>query len=137
MLSFLGSPQQFSLLPLPLIPPASAIWYSIDGQKVDKDFVNEVLQVLGVDGKKDSLPATLSGGQQQRVAIARALVTKPAIIFADEPTGNLDSKTEAEVIKLLKLSAKKYDQTIVMITHDENIANMADRVITIEDGKVK
>ena len=123
--------------------PSINVWVNVvlpiglDAQKVDKDFVNEVLQVLGVDGKKDSLPATLSGGQQQRVAIARALVTKPAIIFADEPTGNLDSITEAEVIKLLKLSAKKYDQTIVMITHDENIANMADRVITIEDGRVK
>ena len=129
--------QYYNLIPSINVWENVVLPIGLDGQKVDKDFVNEVLQVLGVDGKKDSLPATLSGGQQQRVAIARALVTKPAIIFADEPTGNLDSKTEAEVIKLLKLSAKKYDQTIVMITHDENIANMADRVITIEDGKVK
>ena len=129
--------QYYNLIPSINVWENVVLPIGLDGQKVDKDFVNEVLQVLGVDGKKDSLPATLSGGQQQRVAIARAIVTKPAIIFADEPTGNLDSKTEAEVIKLLKLSAKKYDQTIVMITHDENIANMADRVITIEDGKVK
>ena len=129
--------QYYNLIPSINVWENVVLPIGLDAQKVDKDFVNEVLQVLGVDGKKDSLPATLSGGQQQRVAIARALVTKPAIIFADEPTGNLDSKTEAEVIKLLKLSAKKYDQTIVMITHDENIANMADRVITIEDGKVK
>lgn len=129
--------QYYNLIPSINVWENVVLPIGLDAQKVDKDFVNEVLQVLGVDGKKDSLPATLSGGQQQRVAIARAIVTKPAIIFADEPTGNLDSKTEAEVIKLLKLSAKKYDQTIVMITHDENIANMADRVITIEDGKVK
>ena len=129
--------QYYNLIPSINVWENVVLPIGLDAQKVDKDFVNEVLQVLGVDGKKDSLPATLSGGQQQRVAIARALVTKPAIIFADEPTGNLDSKTEAEVIKLLKLSAKKYDQTIVMITHDENIANMADRVITIEDGRVK
>ena len=129
--------QYYNLIPSINVWENVVLPIGLDGQKVDKDFVNEVLQVLGVDGKKDSLPATLSGGQQQRVAIARAIVTKPAIIFADEPTGNLDSKTEAEVIKLLKLSAKKYDQTIVMITHDENIANMADRVITIEDGRVK
>ena len=129
--------QYYNLIPSINVWENVVLPIGLDAQKVDKDFVNEVLQVLGVDGKKDSLPATLSGGQQQRVAIARAIVTKPAIIFADEPTGNLDSKTEAEVIKLLKLSAKKYDQTIVMITHDENIANMADRVITIEDGRVK
>ena len=129
--------QYYNLIPSINVWENVVLPIGLDAQKVDKDFVNEVLQVLGVDGKKDSLPATLSGGQQQRVAIARALVTKPAIIFADEPTGNLESKTEAEVIKILKLSAKKYDQTIVMITHDENIANMADRVITIEDGKVK
>ena len=97
----------------------------LDSRRVDKDFV-----------KKHNMPNTLSGGQQQRVAIARALASKPSIILADEPTGNLDSKTEEEVLTLLKLTAKKYNQTIVMITHDEGIAQMADRIICIEDGKV-
>ena len=108
----------------------------LDGRKVDFEFTNDILKTLGLDSKKKNMPNTLSGGQQQRVAIARALASKPAIILADEPTGNLDSKTEEEVLTLLKMSAKKYNQTIVMITHDEGIAQMADRVINIEDGKV-
>lgn len=108
----------------------------LDSRRVDKDFVNDILDTLGLKEKKHNMPNTLSGGQQQRVAIARALASKPSIILADEPTGNLDSKTEEEVLTLLKLTAKKYNQTIVMITHDEVIAQMADRIICIEDGKV-
>ncbi|MGL4990151.1 MAG: ABC transporter ATP-binding protein [Sarcina sp.] len=108
----------------------------LDNKKVDIEYINDVLKTLGIENKKNSLINTLSGGQQQRVAIARALASKPAIIFADEPTGNLDSKTEDEVISLLKLSAQKYNQTLVVITHDEHIAQMADRIIFIVDGKV-
>lgn len=108
----------------------------LDSRRVDKDFVNDILDTLGLKEKKHNMPNTLSGGQQQRVAIARALASKPSIILADEPTGNLDSKREEEVLTLLKLTAKKYNQTIVMITHDEGIAQMADRIICIEDGKV-
>ena len=122
--------------------PSLNVWENIvlpiglDNQKVDEEFVEDILKTLGLEEKKKMLPNTLSGGQQQRVAIARALASKPAIILADEPTGNLDSKTEEEVITLLKNSAKKYSQTLVMITHDETIAQMADRIIVIEDGKV-
>lgn len=122
--------------------PSINVWENIvlpiglDSRKVDKDFVNDIVSTLGLSEKKHSMPNTLSGGQQQRVAIARALASKPSIILADEPTGNLDSKTEEEVLTLLKLTAKKYNQTIVMITHDEGIAQMADRIICIEDGKV-
>lgn len=108
----------------------------LDGKDVDKNFVNDIIKVLGLESKKEVLPNTLSGGQQQRVAIARALVSRPSIILADEPTGNLDSKTSDEVMSLLKTMIKKYNQTLVMITHDETIAQMADRVIYIEDGKV-
>ena len=96
----------------------------------------EIITTLGLEDRLEHLPNALSGGQQQRVAIARALATRPDIIFADEPTGNLDSKTSDEVISLLKMSAQKFGQTLVMITHDEDIAQMADRIITIEDGKV-
>ena len=122
--------------------PSINVWENIvlpiglDSRRVDKDFVNDILDTLGLKEKKHNMPNTLSGGQQQRVAIARALASKPSIILADEPTGNLDSKTEEEVLTLLKLTAKKYNQTIVMITHDEGIAQMADRIICIEDGKV-
>lgn len=108
----------------------------LDGQKQDDDFVSDIIHTLGLDSKLESLPNMLSGGQQQRVAIARALASKPDIIFADEPTGNLDSKTSDEVIGLLKMSVEKYGQTLVMITHDEEIAQIADRVLVIEDGKV-
>ena len=108
----------------------------LDGKDVDHAFVNDILNSLGLEQKIENLPGTLSGGQQQRVAIARAIASKPDIILADEPTGNLDSKTGNEVISLLKLSAKKYGQTLVVITHDEEIAQMADRMIVIEDGKV-
>ena len=108
----------------------------LDGKDVDHAFVNDILNSLGLEQKIENLPGKLSGGQQQRVAIARAIASKPDIILADEPTGNLDSKTGNEVISLLKLSAKKYGQTLVVITHDEEIAQMADRMIVIEDGKV-
>lgn len=108
----------------------------LDGKKVDEEYVNDIITTLGIENRIHNLPNTLSGGQQQRVAIARALVTRPDILFADEPTGNLDSKTSDEVISLLKITAKKYGQTIVMITHDEDIAQVADRVLVIEDGQV-
>lgn len=122
--------------------PSINVWENIvlpiglDSRKVDVEFVNDILKTLGLEDKKSSMTNTLSGGQQQRVAIARALASKPSIILADEPTGNLDSKTEEEVLTLLKASARKYSQTIVMITHDEGISQMADRTINIEDGKV-
>lgn len=108
----------------------------LDGKKVDEVYANDIITTLGIENRIHNLPNTLSGGQQQRVAIARALITKPEILFADEPTGNLDSKTSDEVIGLLKMTAKKYGQTIVMITHDDEIAQVADRVLIIEDGQV-
>lgn len=108
----------------------------LDGEKVDEVYANDIITTLGIDNRIHNLPNTLSGGQQQRVAIARALITKPEILFADEPTGNLDSKTSDEVIVLLKMTAKKYGQTIVMITHDDEIAQVADRILIIEDGQV-
>lgn len=108
----------------------------LDGEKVDEVYANDIITTLGIENRIHNLPNTLSGGQQQRVAIARALITKPGILFADEPTGNLDSKTSDEVIVLLKMTAKKYGQTIVMITHDDEIAQVADRILIIEDGQV-
>lgn len=108
----------------------------LDGKRVDRDFVEEIIQLLQLEDKKAALPGTLSGGQQQRVAIARALVAKPQIILADEPTGNLDSMTSHEVMGLLKVVAKRYAQTIILITHDQDIAQMADRIVRIEDGRI-
>ena len=108
----------------------------LDGRKVDEAYVNDIIATLGIENRIYNLPNQLSGGQQQRVAIARALVNRPEIIFADEPTGNLDSKTSDEVIALLKMTKKKYGQTIVMITHDDEIAQVADRILVIEDGQV-
>ena len=108
----------------------------LDAKTVDREFVQDIMKTLGIEDKLHNLPNTLSGGQQQRVAIARALAAKPDILLADEPPGNLDSKTSDEVIGLLKMSAQKYGQTIVMITHDEDIAQIADRILVIEDGKV-
>ena len=128
--------QYYNLIPSVNVWENIVLPVGLDGRRVDVEFTNDILKTLGLDSKKKNMPNTLSGGQQQRVAIARALASKPAIILADEPTGNLDSKTEEEVLTLLKMSAKKYNQTIVMITHDEGIAQMADRVINIEDGKV-
>lgn len=108
----------------------------LDGRRADTAFVKDIVSILGLDSKIHNLPNTLSGGQQQRVAVARALASRPDIVFADEPTGNLDSRTGDEVIGLMKMSAQKYGQTLVMITHDEDIAQLADRIIVIEDGKV-
>ena len=108
----------------------------LDGRRADINFVKDIINTLGLDTKVKNSPNTLSGGQQQRTAIARAIAAKPSIIFADEPTGNLDTKTGDEVMALLKLSAKKYGQTLVVITHNEDIAQMADRTIMLEDGKV-
>lgn len=108
----------------------------LDSRPVEEGYVRDIVATLGMDKKCENLPNTLSGGQQQRVAIARALAARPDIVLADEPTGNLDSKTGDEVISLLKLSAQKYGQTLVMITHDEEIAQIADRILVIEDGRV-
>lgn len=108
----------------------------LDGRQVNRAWVMDVLETLGIENKRNNMPETLSGGQQQRVAIARALITKPDIILADEPTGNLDSKSSDEVMALLKLSAEKYGQTVIMITHDEDAAQIADRTMVIEDGQV-
>lgn len=122
--------------------PALNVWENIvlpiglDGKKVKKDFVLDIVKSIGMEDRLHAMPNQLSGGQKQRVAIARALAARPAIILADEPTGNLDSHTEMEVISILKSCVSKYGQTLVMITHDETIAQMADRVIVIADGKV-
>ncbi|MGL5316691.1 MAG: ABC transporter ATP-binding protein [Peptostreptococcaceae bacterium] len=128
--------QHFNLIPSLNVWENITLPIGLDGKELNKDFVNDIIKSLGLEEKIDALPNTLSGGQQQRVAIARALVARPAIILADEPTGNLDSKTSDEVMSLLKNMIKKYSQTLVMITHDEGIAQMADRVIYIEDGRV-
>ena len=109
---------------------------SLDRQKPDKDFIMKIMKLLGLEKKMDTLPGNLSGGQQQRVAIARALASKPAIILADEPTGNLDSNTSDDVIGLLKMTSQQFHQTIVMITHNPEIAQMADRIVRIEDGRI-
>ena len=108
----------------------------LDNEQVDNDYIEEVIQLLGLEDKKYAFIHELSGGQQQRVAIARALASKPAIIFADEPTGNLDAKSSQEVVDLLKIAQRKYHETVIMVTHDELIASIADRIITIEDGHI-
>ena len=128
--------QAYNLVPVLNVYENIVLPINLDGNEVDEIFVNDVINTLGISGKKDSMPNQLSGGQQQRVAIARALATKPSIILADEPTGNLDSKTSQDVLGLLKTSSRKFNQTIIMITHDEAIAQMADRIIRIEDGRV-
>lgn len=128
--------QAFNLVPSLNVWENIVLPLGLDGRRPDTSFVKDIISTLGLNSKVKSLPNTLSGGQQQRVAIARALAAKPAIILADEPTGNLDTKTGDEVIALLKTSAKKYGQTLVVITHNEDIAQMADRTIIIEDGKV-
>ena len=128
--------QNFNLIPSLNAWENISLPLGLDGKEINESFVTDIINSLGLESKVDALPNTLSGGQQQRVAIARALVARPAIILADEPTGNLDSKTSDEVMSLLKTMIKKYNQTLVMITHDETIAQMADRVIYIEDGKV-
>ena len=108
----------------------------LDGTQIDKDFIQELLETLNISDKQEMLPAMLSGGEQQRVAIIRALATKPAIILADEPTGNLDTSTSHDVIGLLKMLSRQYQQTLIVITHDNDIAQMADRIVQIEDGKI-
>ena len=128
--------QSFNLVPSITVYDNIILPLQLDGKKVDKEFVNKVVEVLGLSKKLDRIPSKLSGGQQQRVAIARALASKPAIILADEPTGNLDSKTSQDVLGLLKTTGKKFNQTIVMITHNDEIAQMADRTIRIEDGHI-
>nr|UWI49125.1 ABC transporter ATP-binding protein [Clostridioides difficile] len=128
--------QSYNLIPSLNVWENVVLPIGLDGRAVDESFIKDLLKSLGLENKHDVLPNTLSGGQQQRVAIARALATRPAIILADEPTGNLDSKTSDEVMSILKSMSKKYSQTLVMITHDDSIAQMADRVIFIEDGKV-
>ncbi|MCR4961268.1 MAG: ABC transporter ATP-binding protein [Lachnospiraceae bacterium] len=128
--------QSFNLVPSISVYENIILPLQLDGKKVDKEFVENVIETLGLGNKLDRIPSKLSGGQQQRVAIARALASKPAIILADEPTGNLDSKTSQDVLGLLKTTGKKFDQTIVMITHNDEIAQMADRTIRIEDGHI-
>ena len=128
--------QAFNLVPVLTVYENIVLPIQLDGNSVDEEFVDQVIASLGLKEKVENLPNQLSGGQQQRVAIARALATKPSIILADEPTGNLDSKTSQDVLGLLKMTSVKFKQTIVMITHNEEIAQMADRIIRIEDGKV-
>ena len=108
----------------------------LDGARVDEEYVGQVVSALGLEKKLDNLPSQLSGGQQQRVAIARALATKPAILLADEPTGNLDSRTSQDVLSLMKVTGRKFAQTMVMITHNEEIAQLSDRIVRIEDGRI-
>ncbi len=126
--------QFYNLIPVLTAEENITLPLLLDGRKVDRDHLEEILGILGLKDRRNNLPSELSGGQQQRVSIGRALIYRPSIILADEPTGNLDSKTGKEIIDLLRFSAKKYHQTLVIITHDLNIAAQADRVITIEDG---
>lgn len=128
--------QSYNLIPSLNVWENIVLPIGLDGRKADEDYVSVILRRIGMEDKIHALPSTLSGGQQQRAAIARALASRPAIILADEPTGNLDSKTELEVVSILKSCVTEYGQTLVMITHDETIAQMADRMIVIEDGKV-
>lgn len=126
--------QAFNLVPVLNVYENIVLPIQLDGDRVDEAYVNQVIEALGLEEKKNSMPSQLSGGQQQRVAIARALASKPAIVLADEPTGNLDSKTSQDVLGLLKMTGQRFKQTIVMITHNEEIAQMADKIIRIEDG---
>ena len=128
--------QNYNLVPVLSVWENIIFPISLDGRKPDKKFILGIVKLLGLEKKLDSLPNNLSGGQQQRVAIARALASKPSIILADEPTGNLDSKTSDDVIGLLKMTSQEFDQTIVMITHNPEIAATADRVVRIEDGRI-
>ena len=128
--------QSYNLVPVLNVYANIVLPIELDGGKADKAHIDSIIETLGLSQKINSLPGQLSGGQQQRVAIARALATKPAIILADEPTGNLDSKTSLDVLELLKITSDKFKQTIVMITHNEEIAQMADRIIRIEDGRI-
>ena len=128
--------QSYNLVPVLNVYENIVLPIQLDGRKVDEKFIAQIVKTLGLDGRLDALPNQLSGGQQQRVAIARALAGAPAIILADEPTGNLDSRTSQDVLGLLKVTSQKFSQTIVMITHNEEIAQLADRIIRIEDGRI-
>ncbi|MCH3963058.1 MAG: ABC transporter ATP-binding protein [Clostridium sp.] len=128
--------QFFNLIPVLDVEENISLPALLDNDRVDGEYLGEIIKLLGLEERKNHLPSELSGGQQQRVSIGRALLNKPSIVLADEPTGNLDSKNSKEVIELLKYTAKKYNQTLVLITHDINIASMADRVFTIEDGHI-
>ena len=128
--------QSYNLVPMLNVYENIVLPIQLDGRQVDEGFVSEIVETLGLDGRLDALPNQLSGGQQQRVAIARALAAAPAIVLADEPTGNLDSRTSQDVLGLLKVTSQKFSQTIVMITHNEEIAQLADRIIRIEDGRI-
>lgn len=128
--------QNYNLVPILNVYENIVLPVELDGNTVDKRFMNKVVQMLALNEKLNSMPNNLSGGQQQRVAIARALVSKPAIVLADEPTGNLDSRTSNDVLGLLKVTSREFHQTIVMITHNNEIAQLADRIIRIEDGRI-
>lgn len=128
--------QSYNLVPVLNVYENIVLPIELDGGKIKKEFIQQIVETLGLNERLDALPSQLSGGQQQRVAIARALAAAPAIILADEPTGNLDSKTSQDVLNLLKISSQKFVQTIVMITHNEEIAQLADRIIRIEDGRI-
>ena len=128
--------QAYNLVPVLSVWENIVLPIQLDGRKVDREYVREVIGILGLEKKLKSLPNQLSGGQQQRVAIARAMATKPAILLADEPTGNLDSKTSQDVLSLMKVTGQKFAQTMVMITHNEEIAQMAHRIVRIEDGRI-
>jgi len=128
--------QNYNLVPVLNVYENIILPVELDGAKPDGQYIDQIIETLGLAGKLNNLPNNLSGGQQQRVAIARALATKPAILLADEPTGNLDSKTSRDVLEFLKVSSKSFGQTIVMITHNEEIARTADRIIRIEDGRI-
>lgn len=128
--------QNYNLVPVLNVYENIVLPVELDGNKVDKKFMDKVVRMLGLEDKLNNMPNNLSGGQQQRVAIARALVSKPVIVLADEPTGNLDSKTSSDVLGLLKATSQKFHQTLVMITHNNEIAQLADRIIRIEDGRI-
>lgn len=128
--------QSYNLVPVLDVYENIVLPIELDGNKVDKGYVNELIEILGIGEKLQNLPGQLSGGQQQRVAIARALAAKPAIVLADEPTGNLDSRTSQDVLGLLKVTGEKFGQTIVMITHNPDLAQLADRIVRIEDGMI-
>ena len=128
--------QSYNLVPVLNVYENIVLPVQLDGGAIDKAYIQEIIRLLGLERKLNSLPSQLSGGQQQRVAIARALAAKPAIILADEPTGNLDSSTSQDVLGLLKVTGEKFSQTIVMITHNEEIAQLADRIVRIEDGRI-
>lgn len=128
--------QSYNLVPVLSVYENIVLPVELDGRRPDQDYLQEVIAVLGLEKKRNSRPNQLSGGQQQRVAIARALAAKPAILLADEPTGNLDSRTSQDVLGLMKVAGQKFSQTMVMITHNEEIAQMADRIVRIEDGRI-